>query len=266
MHRADYHIHSCYSVDSQEPIYNICEKALSIGLKEIAITDHLEFVANNSYDSEIDLKNLFLEIEDYKLKYKNKLIIKQGLEIGQPYVNIDEFNKFNAIYTPDFVIGSVHTDKNGKNYGSFDFINTDCYKLYKDYIKDLILYATHYDFDTLGHLTYPLRYMFLADKITIDLDLFEQDFKELFEILRERKKGIEINTSGYRLFKEPLPNYKILKLYKQCGCEIITTGSDSHSAEFLGYEFDDTYKSLINLGFTKIATYNKRELTFKNII
>ncbi|MFI3231514.1 MAG: histidinol-phosphatase HisJ family protein, partial [bacterium] len=247
MYRADYHIHSSFSEDSIEPVDNICKKAISLGLNEIAITDHLEFCKNRAYNAEIDLHNLFLEIEEYKQKYKDKLVIKQGLEIGQPYLNLQEYNEYAKLYSPDFIIGSVHTNRDEINYGAFNFSQVDCYELYREYLKDLLLYATYYDFDTLGHLTYPLRYMFMRNKITIDLDLFEKEFINLFEVLRERKKGIEVNTSGYRLFQQPLPNYKILELYKKCGCDILTTGSDSHSAEFLGYEFEDTYKRLVEL-------------------
>lgn len=264
MYFADYHMHSNYSDDSTESIYNICKKAIDIGLNEIAITDHLEFIPNEKYT--IDLDHLFLEIKDYQKKYSNKLIIRQGLEVGQPFLNCDEYYKFMSNYKPDFIIGSVHTNQNLIDVGRVDYSKIDCNNFYREYLGDVFKYAKYYDFDTLGHLTYPLRYMLINNDIRIDLNLFEEEFENIFEVLVKRKKGIEVNTSGYRLLDEPLPNFKILKLYKNCGGEIITVGSDAHSSDYLGYEFKKTYKNLIDIGFNKIATYNQREVIFKDII
>lgn len=42
MFYSDYHIHSRFSGDSREDLDEILKKAISLGLKEIAITDHLE--------------------------------------------------------------------------------------------------------------------------------------------------------------------------------------------------------------------------------
>ena len=39
----DYHLHSEFSFDSSEKIENIVEKALQMGIDEIALTDHAEF-------------------------------------------------------------------------------------------------------------------------------------------------------------------------------------------------------------------------------
>ena len=67
---------------------------------------------------------------------------------------------------------------------------------------------------------------------------FEKVKPPVTEILREAiadTKGIELNTSSHRYgLEETTPSLDILKLYRELGGEIITTGSDSHKREHLG--------------------------------
>ncbi|MCG4471116.1 phosphatase, partial [Lawsonibacter sp. DFI.6.74] len=62
-------------------------------------------------------------------------------------------------------------------------------------------------------------------------------------------KGIEINTSCFRYgLKDLTPSNYILKIYKELGGEIITTGSDSHIPSQVAYKFDYIYNKLDELG------------------
>ncbi len=40
--KINYHMHSQYSIDGEMSIEEACEKAIELGLKEIAFTDHLD--------------------------------------------------------------------------------------------------------------------------------------------------------------------------------------------------------------------------------
>lgn len=40
---SDYHVHSSFSFDSEETLDNIIKKAVSLNMKQIAITDHQDF-------------------------------------------------------------------------------------------------------------------------------------------------------------------------------------------------------------------------------
>lgn len=265
MYYIDYHIHSHYSYDCSEKIENICKQAIKNKINEIAITDHLDILKDKPYNHSLDLDSLFLTIEKFKEKYKNNLIILQGIELGQPYLNEVELKKVYEKYKFDFIIGSVHHDEDGKDISKYNFSKIDCYSFYKKYLEKVKILARSYDYDVLGHLTYPLRYMVRDYNINIDITKFEQDFKEIFNILINRGKGIEVNTSGIFVTGEPLPPYYVLKLYKESGGEILTIGSDSHKYEYVGYKVNDIIEKLKELGFNKISTYHKRKLYFKTI-
>ena len=53
MYLVDYHVHTSFSYDSEEDLNTMCEKAIELGLSEIAFTDHLDIVSNKKFDWQI---------------------------------------------------------------------------------------------------------------------------------------------------------------------------------------------------------------------
>lgn len=45
MMKEDYHMHSCYSFDGKMSLENIIQESIRKGIKEIAVTDHIELAA-----------------------------------------------------------------------------------------------------------------------------------------------------------------------------------------------------------------------------
>ena len=89
-------------------------------------------------------------------------------------------------------------------------------------------------FDVLGHLGYTKRYM-KRRGFDIGLEGHEDRLRELFRLLIQNGKGIELNTSGLRdTTGSTFPEKHVLKLYREAGGEIITVGSDSHRTEDVG--------------------------------
>ena len=100
----DYHIHTNHSIDGEMTIDEVCRKAISLGIKEIAFTDHIDLDwPDPEFDfASIDIEQYILEIDQSKAKYKGQLRIKTGIEIGmQPHV-VDETTNNKIIL--DFVI------------------------------------------------------------------------------------------------------------------------------------------------------------------
>lgn len=255
----DYHVHTSFSYDSEEDINSMCRKAIEIGLKEIAFTDHVDIVTNKKWNWQIDLINRNEVIQLAKKIYNKQLKIINGIELGQPQSNPSEYEEFLKISCFDFIIGSIHNLNYNKEIEFLNYSNIDCEEMYDEYMNSEIELAQSYDFDVLGHITLPQRYMYMSIKKTMDLLPFEKKYKHLFEILLDRGKGIEINTSGLRKgARETLPSVQVLKWYRQCGGETITIGSDAHSAKNLSYGIKETYDLLKELGFKYLMTYERR--------
>jgi len=68
---SDYHLHSEFSGDSIQNIDELILKAISMGIEEIAITDHLE------YDMEGITGKWILDLESYTQKIG---IMKENIE------------------------------------------------------------------------------------------------------------------------------------------------------------------------------------------
>ncbi len=260
---SDLHIHTEFSFDSKEKLDNVCRAAIESGLSYIAITNHYD---HDGIDEGIYSEYLFEEdIEDIlkaKEKYKGLLEIYAGLEIGQPHVlNDKKLNKIEKLGY-EFIIGSLHNLRN-----CFDFYYLDYKKttseydrgIYKKYIKELLEIADCGFIHTIGHITYPERYMKEAGKEFVYSE-FEEDFALLFEKMAKNKVALEINTSGLRHpLSHTLPKADILKLYKKCGGEYITVGSDAHVASHVGTGIKEIFEEAKNIGFSRINEITKKK-------
>ena len=80
----DYHIHSNFSPDSKASMEDIAKTAIDRGISEICFTDHYEYAITDDWPHNDII--LFDEskkaIDIVKNKYKDKLNIKCGVELG----------------------------------------------------------------------------------------------------------------------------------------------------------------------------------------
>jgi len=260
---SDFHIHTNFSFDSKEKIENVCVSAFNSGLSSIAITNHydhdgIEEGLYSEYLFEKDRENIL----EAKEKWKDSLSVYYGIEIGQPHTMTEK--KIAKIENMgfEFIIGSLHNMKN-----CFDFYYLDYKKtspmydkgIYKKYVKELSEIADCSFIDTIGHITYPERYMKEAGKEFI-YEEFEEDFGTLFEKMAKNKIALELNTSGLRqgLF-HTMPKVELLEQYKKFGGEYITIGSDSHEAKFVGIGIKETYKKAFEIGDFKVNQIRKKQ-------
>ncbi len=268
MFRADYHIHSGFSGDSNENIEDIVIQAVSLGLNEIAITDHLE------YDMlDMDFEEWTLDLDKYREKiinlkeiYKEKITIRHGIEIGvQPQIR-EYMESLVEKYNFDFVIASNHgIDKIDLSNGTIQRGKTrdEVQKLYfQTILKNINLYTKY---NVWGHLDFITRYggeEFLGMNLNKNWDLIT----EILEKLIEKGKGIEINTSGYRYNENRVyPCFEIIKKYVELGGKIITIGSDAHRKEDIAKDFSKAYEILRELKVEYVTTFEKMKPIFKKI-
>ena len=97
MHLADYHLHTNHSFDSTQTLMDVCNKAVEMSLKEIAITDHFSVIEGRGSYGFMNKEKYLKDIELHKDLFKDKLIIKKGLEICEPHLNEDDIEKLYEI-------------------------------------------------------------------------------------------------------------------------------------------------------------------------
>lgn len=267
MFKSDYHTHTYFSYDGEGILDEMCEKAIHEGLDELAVTDHLDIWSHHPCNYILDIDRSYPAIRAAKEKYAGRLRVVIGAELGQPMVNPPAAEDFlHRIPDLDFVIGSIHNMENDLDVYYYNWKKHDPEATYDHYLDWLTDYAENYDYDVLGHLTYPLRYMAKAG-ITLDLRPFYKKFENLFKIVIRRGKGIELNVSGLRQeMNTTMPTPEIIRLYHDCGGQILTIGSDAHLAEDVGSHIDDGIRIARDCGFTAIASYHRRVPELHSII
>ena len=275
----DCHTHTQFSVDSEADLGMCAERADRLGLVAYAVTDHCE--CNSWYPAEhysdgddmhdsYCYKDCFLDsvaaVTALKEKYNGKLNLICGVEMGQPQAAPEAAAFINADERVDFIIGSLHQIRGEKDFYYMNYIDLGTDKIYdllERYFMELNEMCRTNSFDVLGHLTYCLRYMKQRHGIEPDISRFDGIIADSFRTLAQNGKGIEINTSGLRQgFGETFPNLKYTKLFREMGGEIISVGSDAHTAEDIGKNVRDGIEIAKAAGFTRIAYFKKRQPQF----
>ena len=276
---ADYHIHSEYSDDSVEPMETIIKSAIEKNIFEICFTDHVDYDIKADHDAfmqmnnvkkakyekllNVDYPNYFKEIEVLKNKYKDRIIIKKGLEFGVQTHTIDKFRKLFNSYDLDFIILSCHQSDNKEfwNYAYQEGKTEDEYNL--GYYQEIYNCIKQYnDYSVLGHLDLIQRYNKKRYPFEKSKDIITKILKKVIS----ENKGIEINTSSFAYKLEDLtPSRDILSLYYELGGKIITIGSDAHKAGNVGSHIDFIQQELKNIGFRYFCTFDKMKPVFHEL-
>ena len=275
MYLADYHTHSKYSFDGCEELETMCEQAIRAGLSEIAVTDHMDIYSMFGYGRMADfevtcgkpyvmqVRELYDELVSVRDRYAGRLKVKLGTELGQPQVNLKAAQNFLADYDLDFVIGSVHNLENDLDVYYYDFEKVDGAALFDHYLDWLTDMTERCDFDVMGHITYPLRYLFERTGKRIALEPYGEKLCHMFRMLAQSGRGIELNVSGLaKEMQETMPPFSLLKLYRECGGEVITIGSDAHKAEQIGMFQKEGQQMLREAGFRYLTVFSGRKPEF----
>ena len=115
-------------------------------------------------------------------------------------------------------------------------------------------------FDSLGHLTYPLRYIQGEQGVIVDLERHYEKIDGVFKSLMEHKKALEVNSSSFfNGLGETMPGPGLLRRYYELGGRLLTFGSDSHRTEHLGRGIDRAMAEAREIGFTEFALYRQHE-------
>jgi len=263
MYLADYHCHSNLSPDGNETISEMAAAAIAAGIDELCVTDHYDIGKHADPAYRHDLREAVTQIDAARERYGGKIILRLGVELGQ--ATHDTAKSEEIVSTPelDFIIGSIHNMHNTTDFYYLSYRNeANCRALLERYFDELLELCEWGRFDVLGHLTYPLRCM-IGEGLRPDMSAFAEQRRVLFKALAERGLGIEINTSGLRgQLRQTLPPFDSLVLYRECGGEIVTVGSDAHRAKLLGSGIIEAKQMLREAGFKYFTVYEKHNPRF----
>lgn len=263
MYLADYHTHSLCSPDGSAPLTELAQAAIDVGLDELCLTDHCDFIDfNGNPDFSFRWTPIEEQVTKAQMAYDDRLSIKMGLELGEPWEDPELARKLYRHKSADFVLGSVHNlplEQGGTDFYEMKYDSEElCYAALDQYFKSMGILARIDCYDVLAHIIYPLRYMNERDGNHITLEPYRDTLIKIFKTVIRKGKGIELNTYRGRTVED----WRwVLRLYKDCGGRIVTLGSDAHTPEDVGRGISEGAELLRELGFLYIATYKRHTAT-----
>ena len=276
--KTDYHVHTAFSDDSNYDMEQVIQDAIKLNIDELCFTDHVDYGIKKDWDegeisyrehsnepfANVDYPKYYETIMKLQSKYKNQITIKLGLEFGIQRHTIEKYESLFSRYPFDFIILSVHQVID-QEFWTNDFQKGKTQDEYvMEYYNEILYLVKHYkNYSVLGHLDLINRY---DPQGPYPFEKIKPILTEIFNIVINDNKGIEINTSSHRYGLTDLtPSKDILKLYKELGGTIITIGSDSHKPEHLAAYIDETKDILKELGFSSFCTYNKMKPNYHKL-
>lgn len=262
----DLHTHSNNSFDALNSVDEMCQSAINKGLYAIAITDHCEApmikegrASKFGYFDELIPKSN-IETMHAKDKYSSKIKVLCGIELGEPMHDKKCTEKALSYGEYDFILASVHNLRGMEDFYYIDFSAVDIKSILNFYFDELAETANYDNFDSLAHLTYPLRYIRERTGVVPDLSEYQNKIDLIYTILIKNNKALEINVSGlHKGLEVTLPDERQVKRFRELGGKYITLGSDSHNSAYLGKDIDRGIEIAKKCGFTHYTIYEKRK-------
>ncbi len=246
----DYHIHTCYSADSQAPVKAQLDAAVAAGLTHICFTDHVDFDGSDLEPANLAARNE--EIAELAPLYPS-LDISLGMELGM--ADADSSRLAHA-YTKDihldFVIGSVHIVDGIDAYFPEFFAGRTREQAYGRYIEKLAQTIKVSDFSIMGHYDFCTKYSPYSDR-PLRHCMFPELFDDIFRFLIENGRSLEINSSAWRT--DPAWGLDIFSRFRELGGEYVTIGSDAHKPYRVGNRVKEAAELAKAAGIRYIATF-----------
>lgn len=265
----DYHIHTSFSEDARSTPEECCRAAMARCLGGVVFTEHLEFPPDPDdpepgYVPELilDARRYTREIGRLKKELAGRLDVGLGVELGLEPHNLTGVKAYLERYELplDYVLGSLHTVR-GVLVQYPDYTSAhgpaEAARLYFDRLESGLRLAVAMGLiDAVGHLDLVKRSPAFG---VLRLRDYRSQIERILRLLVEAGLGLEVNTSGWRQPPgEPYPGLETLKLYRELGGQIVTVGSDSHSAATVGQESARALEYLRAAGFGALCLFSGR--------
>lgn len=237
--KSNYHTHTyrCHHAQGSEEDFVI--EAIKNNLSVLGFSDHGPFY-DNRYGLRMDfseLKYYINTIEELKIKYKNKIIIKSGVEIEYDPRENKFYNELLNEYKLDYLLLGQHyfMSSNGSMKNIYEIKDT-CE--YIDYAKSIISAMDSNFFKIIGH----------PDIFFVNDFPWDNNCEEACNIIvngaKERDFILEFNVNGLRRGKSKFkdgerysyPHYKFFELVKEAQVKVVIN-SDCHNPSELWDEY-----------------------------
>lgn len=284
MNLEDWHTHSALCHHAVGTIEDYVKQAIKIKLKTIGISDHFPYeflkkidrIPFGEYAMKMEETNEYLTtIDEIREKYMGVINVRSAFEIDFFEDQESALNQKLKTIMPrlDYVLGSIHILDFNDGRGSWGFDDGRFLKDYRHYGTDAVyleyfstvkkmLESSKFDFDIISHFDLPKKF---GDRPSEKKKEVQEVSRGVLDLVKQKDVAMEVNTSGFRKdVGEQYPGIEYLKQMHELDIPILL-GSDAHDPLEVGWEFEKMIKILKEIGFTKLAHYEKRKRRFIDI-
>jgi histidinol-phosphatase (PHP family) len=256
----DYHMHLrngreeiAHDTWSVEPFV---EAARAAGVDEIGFTEHVYYFRQTRslwtvpYQTERCVYDLEPYVEAILRARERGLPVKLGLEVDYVSGREDETRELLAPYPWDYLLGSVHfIDGLGVDGEPrlLDAVGVE--EAWRRYFETLAAAARSRLFDSLSH----------PDLVKIFGERAKSvDYGPVVDAIADSGVAVEVSTAGLRKpVGELYPHPDFLAACRDHGVPV-TLGSDAHSPDVVGRDFDRARELLRSAGYDTVTVFERR--------
>lgn len=253
---SDCHCHSGFSFDGSDSIHMLCDSAVHMGLHTLTITDHCECSLYEQTNARESICGSVMETQKAAVLFEDRLQVLKGIELGQATQNPAAAQEILSLCDFDFILGSLHNVRGQPDFYFIDYNQTDVHALLNTYFDELLELIEQGLFDSLAHLTYPLRYIVGDHNIEVSYEVYQERIDSILRALIRKDKALEVNTSGLRQkIGETLPSLLVVKQFHELGGKYVTIGSDAHRWADVGSGVEAGLEIIRRAGFDAFTVY-----------
>jgi histidinol-phosphatase (PHP family) len=252
----DTHMHTAFSHDSNVLLELYAARAAQLGVREIVITDHVDFMPGSPGYRYFDYDVRRKVIHETAERWAGKVAIRHGVELTYETRYEEEIGEYLRTHSFDYSIGSVHAVSDSPyaraNIATFVSGKTVA-EAVAPYFTEVEAAARSGMFDTIGHLDQCKRWLqpwfSPADFATIPAS-----YEPLLMALVESGTALEVNSSGLRYpEKETYPGAWVVARFRELGGERVTVGSDAHLPESFAFGLEEAAEIVAAAGFDRLS-------------
>lgn len=258
----DAHLHTDLSPDSHVPLELYAAQAFERGIREIAITDHLDFMPGAPAYEYADYGKREMIVRDAAERWAGKVTIRFGVELTFETRYEDAIREHLRTHAYDYVLGTVHAMSDGPYAHSriAGFVaGKTLTQVVTPYFAEVARAIQTGLFDTLGHLDMVKRWL-VPWYSAADFAAIPEVYEPLLVALVESGMALEVNASGLRhATGETYPGAWVVRRFHELGGVRVTTGSDSHLPNSFAFGLEEACEIVAAAGFDRLALQRSLE-------
>jgi histidinol-phosphatase (PHP family) len=259
----DYHLHGNFCGHAKGELEEYVVTAVGKGFKEIGFSAHLPKVIDpDPYHAmlEEDLSRYVDLVHSLQERYSGRIVMRLGIEADYFEGHEEKTERLLKAYPFDYVLGSVHFLDDWhftSRLGLPRYETEDPSRIFPRYFELLGRMIKTGLFDIAAHAD-AIRREYFQPSGPLDME-----YRNIARLLSENGMAIEVSTAGLRRQAGSIyPDEELLRACIEAGVPL-TLGSDAHSPEDVGKDYDRAFEVLRGLDVREIATYENRRMRLR---